>query len=131
KDPFTGGEGYDVNDLNPMGVQRQLLKAIHATGKPIILVLVQGRPWSIDWEEKHIPTILEAWYPGEQGGNAVADIIFGNVNPSGKLSVTFPRSVGHIPVTYDYKPGSRGYYNQSGTPDNPGRDYVFSSPEPL
>ncbi|MDR2271009.1 MAG: glycoside hydrolase family 3 C-terminal domain-containing protein [Sphingobacterium sp.] len=131
KDPFTGGEGYDVTDLNPMGVQRELLQAIYRTGKPVILVTIHGRPWSITWEADHIPAILEAWYPGEQGGMSIADIIFGKVNPSGRLTVSVPRSVGHIPVTYDYKPGSRGYYKSSGTAEKPGRDYVFSSPEPL
>lgn len=131
KDPFVTGEGYDVTDLNPMGVQRELLQAVCATGKPVVLVLVQGRPWSIDWEKDHVPAILEAWFPGEQGGSAIADILFGYVNPSGRLNCTFPRSVGHLPVVYDYKPSARGINREPGTPDAPGRDYVFSSPTPL
>lgn len=131
KDPFVTGEGYDVTDINPMGVQRELLKAVYATGKPVVLVLVQGRPWSIDWEKEHIPAILEAWFPGEQGGNAIADILTGDVNPSGRLNCTFPQSVGHLPVFHDYKPSARGINREPGTPDKPGRDYVFSSPEPL
>lgn len=131
KDPFTTGEGYDVTDINPMGVQRDLIKAIHATGKPVILVLVHGRPWSISWEKENIPAILEAWYPGEQGGTAVAGILFGEVNPSGRLNATIPQSVGHIPVFYDYKPSAKGTDKKPGTPEKPGRDYVFSSPDPL
>ena len=131
KDPFTSGEGYDLTDLNPLGVQRELLQAVYATGKPVILILVHGRPWSIEWEKEHIPAIVEAWYPGEQGGNAIADILLGEVNPSGRLNCSYPRSVGHVPVVYDYKPSGRGINREPGTPENPGRDYVFSSPAPL
>lgn len=130
-DPFTTGEGYDITDINPIGVQRELLQAIHNTGTPIVLVLVHGRPWSICWEKENIPAILEAWYPGEQGGNAIADILFGNVNPSGRLNASFPQSAGHIPMTYDHKPSAYGINREPGTPEKPGRDYVFSSPEPL
>ncbi len=130
-DPFTGGEGYDLTDINPLGVQRELLQALKATGKPIILVLVHGRPWSIAWEKEHIPAILEAWYPGERGGAAIADILFGKVNPSGRLNATFPRSVGHIPVFYNYPPSAKGINREPGTKEKPGRDYVFSSPAPL
>jgi beta-glucosidase len=131
EDPFTSGEGYDVTDLNPTGVQRDLIQAIYKTGKPIILVMVHGRPWSISWEKKNIPAILEAWYPGERGGAAIANILFGNVNPSGRLNVSVPQSVGHIPVSYNYKPSSKGINREPGTPEKAGRDYVFSSPDPL
>lgn len=131
KDPFVTGEGYDVTDLNPMGVQRELLQAVHATGTPVVLVLVQGRPWSIEWEKENIPAILEAWFPGEEGGNAIAGILLGDVNPSGRLNCSFPQSAGHLPATYDYKPSARGINREPGTPDKPGRDYVFSSPDPL
>lgn len=130
-DPFTCGEGYDLTDIDPPGVQRELIQALKATGKPIILVLVHGRPWSIAWEKEHIPAILEAWYPGERGGAAIANILFGKVNPSGRLNATFPQSVGHVPVFYDYKPSAKGINREPGTPDKPGRDYVFSSPAPL
>jgi len=127
----TCGEGHDVTSLDPPGVQSYLIKAIQKTGKPVILVMVHGRPYSIPWEKEHVPAIVEAWYPGEQGGLAIADILFGNVNPSGKLPVSVPQSVGHVPTVYDYKPSGRGYYHQPGTPEHPGRDYVFSSPDAL
>jgi len=130
-DAFTTGEGYDITDINPIGVQRELLQALKATGKPIVLVLVHGRPWSIVWEKDNMDAILEAWYPGEQGGNSVADIIFGKVNPSGRLNATIPQSAGHIPVAYDYKPSAKGINREPGTPEKPGRDYVFSSPDPV
>ena len=130
-DPFTTGEGYDVTDINPFGVQRELLQALKKTGKPIVLVLVHGRPWSITWEKENIPAIMEAWYPGEQGGTAIANILFGDINPSGRLNATFPQSVGHLPVFYDYKPSAKGINREPGTPEKPGRDYVFSSPDPL
>jgi len=131
QDPFTSGEGYDLTDINPLGVQRELIQALRKTGKPIILVLVHGRPWSITWEKENIPAILEAWYPGERGGTAISNILFGKVNPSGRLNVTVPQSVGHIPVFYDYKPSAKGINRRPGTPENPGMDYVFSSPDPL
>lgn len=131
RDPFVSGEGYDLTSLDPPGVQRELLQAVCATGKPVVLVMVHGRPWSIDWEKDHLPAILEAWYPGEQGGNAIAGILLGDVNPSGRLNCSVPRSVGHLPVTYDYKPSARGINREPGTPEKPGRDYVFSSPAPL
>jgi beta-glucosidase len=127
KDPFTCGEGYDVNDISPQGVQRELLQAVYKTGKPVILVLVPGRPWSISWEKDNIPAILEAWYPGEKGGDAVANILFGKVNPSGRLNVTIPQSTGHIPVFYNHVNANKGFYHNPGTVNKPGQDYVFSS----
>ncbi|HAZ03738.1 MAG: hypothetical protein A2W90_16855 [Bacteroidetes bacterium GWF2_42_66] len=131
EDDPTCGEGYDRADLIPPGVQPQLIRAVYKTGKPVILIMVHGRAYDIRWEKEHIPAILEAWYPGEQGGNAVAGILFGDVNPSGKLPVSFPQSVGHIPAFYNYKPSGRGYYHKPGTTTKPGRDYVFHSTDPL
>jgi beta-glucosidase len=131
KDPFTCGEGYDVTDINPEGVQRELLLEIYKTGKPVILVLVHGRPWNIGWEKENIPAILEAWYPGEKGGTAVANILFGKVNPSGRLNVSIPQSVGHIPVFYNHVNSNKGFYHNPGSPDKPGQDYVFSSTDVL
>lgn len=127
----TVGEGFDVTDPVPPGVQQELVQAIQATGKPVVVVLLNGRPYSIPWMKENVPAILEAFYPGEQQGHAIARILFGDVNPSGRLPVSIPQSAGHIPTVYDYLPGGRGYYHQPGTPDRPGRDYVFSSPDPL
>lgn len=127
----TCGEGYDRSDLTPPGVQPELIRAVYETGKPVVLVMVHGRPYSIKWEKENIAAILEAWYPGEEGGNAVARVLFGEVTPSGKLTVSVPQSVGHVPVFYNHKPSGRGYYKKPGTPESPGRDYVFSSTDPL
>lgn len=131
KDPFTCGEGYDVTDISPQGVQRELLQAVYKTGKPVILILENGRPWSISWEKENVPAILEAWYPGEKGGTAIANILFGKVNPSGRLNMSVPQSTGHIPVFYNYVASARGNNREPGTIEKPGRDYVFSSPDPL
>ena len=127
----TVGEGYDRTDLTIPGPQEDLVKAIQATGTPVVLVLVNGRPFSIPWMNDHIPAIVEAFYPGEEGGHAIADILFGKVNPSGRLPVSVPQSVGHIPTVYDFEPADRGFYHKRGTLEEPGRDYVFSSPDPL
>jgi beta-glucosidase len=127
----TCGEGFDRADLRPPGIQPELIKAVCETGKPIVMVMVHGRAYNIQWESEHIPAILDAWYPGEQGGNAIARILFGEVNPSGKLTVSYPQSVGHVPVFYDHQPSGRGFYHQPGTKEKPGRDYVFSSTDPL
>ncbi|HEY4065107.1 MAG TPA: glycoside hydrolase family 3 N-terminal domain-containing protein [Puia sp.] len=127
----TSGEGYDLSDLVLPGVQEELIKALSATGKPIVVVLVTGKPFAIPWVKKNIPAILTQFYPGEQGGNAIAEVLFGKVNPSGKLNVSFPQSVGHLPVFYNHYPSDKGYYNKRGSIDSLGRDYVFSNPDPL
>jgi beta-glucosidase len=127
----TVGEGYDVANPVPPGIQEDLVKAVAATGKPVIVVLLNGRPYCLPWMHKNIPAIVEAFYPGERQGDAIADILFGKVNPSGHLPVTLARSAGHIPCTYDYKGFGRGYYRSPGSPEKPGRDYVFDSPAPL
>ncbi|MFV0585303.1 MAG: glycoside hydrolase family 3 N-terminal domain-containing protein [Parabacteroides gordonii] len=131
KEVNTCGEGYDRNELNFPGVQPELLDRITSLGKPVVLVMLNGRPYAIENEIAKVGAVLEAWYPGEKGGDAVARILFGEVNPSGRLSVSFPKTTGHIPVYANYKPSGRGYYNRRGTPEKPGRDYVFSSPDPL
>jgi beta-glucosidase len=125
------GEGYDRAELTPPGVQEDLVKAVQATGRPTIVVMVQGRPFAVPWIKQHVPAVLSAFFPGEQGGQAIAEVLFGLVNPSGRLPVSVPQSVGHVPTTYDYLPCERGYYQVRGTPERPGRDYVFSSPQPL
>jgi beta-glucosidase len=107
----TDGEGYDVASLDLTGLQEDLLKAVYGTGTPTILVLINGRPLSIRWAADNIPCIIEAWLPGELGGQAVADIIFGDYNPSGKLTVTVPRHVGQLPVYYNYMPDKEEWIN--------------------
>jgi beta-glucosidase len=94
------GEAASRSSLDLPGRQEELLKAVVALGKPVILVLLNGRPLSIVWASEHVPAILEAWEPGSEGGNAVADILFGDANPGGKLPVTFPRSGSHAPLYY-------------------------------
>ena len=100
----TGGEGVDRSDLNLYGVQNDLVEAIHKTGKPVIVVMINGRPLTINYIADNIPSILETWYLGMHSGDAIADAIFGDVNPGGKLPISFPRSVGQIPVTYLERP---------------------------
>jgi beta-glucosidase len=100
----TDGEGYDVASLDLTGLQEDLLKAVYKTGTPTILILVNGRPLSVRWAAENIPAIVEAWLPGESGGDAVADILFGDSNPSGKLPITVARHVGQLPVYYNYMP---------------------------
>ena len=125
------GEGFDVTDLSPPGVQTDLVRAVSETGTPTIVVLVNGRPYSIPWMAENVPAIVEAWYQGEEGGHAIADVLFGKVSPSGKLPVSVPRSVGHVPAFYNHMPSARGVYHVPGAPGKPGRDYVFSHPSPL
>lgn len=127
----TCGEGYDLSTLELPDCQQNLLEAVCAIGKPVVLVLETGRPYAIRWAKDNVPAILQAWYPGEQGGYALADILFGDVDPSGRLPISIPRSVGHVPAYYNHKPSARGYYHKPGTPDNPGRDYVFDTPAAL
>jgi beta-glucosidase len=93
--------------LNLPGYQEELLQAVQATGVPVVLVLSNGRPLSINWAAKHVPAIVETWFPGEAGGDAIADVLFGDYNPGGRLPITFPRSVGQIPFNFPAKPGSQ------------------------
>ncbi len=112
KDPPTDGEGHDVASLDLSGVQEDLVRAVYETGTPTVVVLVNGRPLSTRWIAQHVPAIVEAWRPGERGGQAVADVLFGDYNPSGRLAITIPRHVGQLPVYYNYKP-SKAYWMQS------------------
>jgi beta-glucosidase len=95
------GEAASRADLDLPGDQQKLLEEVVATGKPVVLVVMSGRPLVLSWAAEHVAAILEAWFPGTEAGNAVADLVFGTVNPSGKLPVTFPRSVGQIPIYYN------------------------------
>ena len=103
----TCGENKSRTSLELPGHQLKLLQAVQATGKPVILILINGRPLSVNWADKFVPAILEAWYPGSKGGTAVADILFGDYNAGGKLTVTFPKTVGQIPFNFPYKPASQ------------------------
>ncbi|HPG37820.1 MAG TPA: glycoside hydrolase family 3 N-terminal domain-containing protein [bacterium] len=120
----TCREGWDDNhlgdrdDLNLLGRQNELVLRIFETGTPVVVVLINGRPLTINDIADKVPAIIEAWYPGQEGGAAIADILFGNVNPGGKLSITFPRSVGQLPVYYNHKPSVN-------------RHYLFAITEPL
>jgi beta-glucosidase len=102
------GEGFDRSGLDLPGNQEQLLEAVVATGKPVVLVLENGRPLTIGWAKDHVPAIVEAWYPGEFGGKAIAETLFGENNPAGRLTITFPRGVGQLPDFYNSDP-SRVY----------------------
>ena len=85
-------------------MQQALVEAVVATGTPTVVVLVNGRPSALPWIAEHVPAVLEAWIPGEEGGNAIADVLFGDVSPGGKLPISLPRSVGQVPVYYGHKP---------------------------
>jgi beta-glucosidase len=118
--PGISGEGSDRESLDLPGSQEELLEAIAAIGKPIVLVLENGRPLTIPWAAVHVPAILEAWYPGEFGGQAVAETLFGDNNPCGKLTITFPKSVGQLPVFYNFDPSkSTKYVDGDRTPEFP------------
>ena len=119
----TSGESRDRADLNLPGMQEELIRAVYETGTPVIVVLINGRPLSINWIAENMPSVLEAWLPGEEGAGAVADILFGDYNPGGKLPISFPRSVGQVPVYYNHKPsGGRSHWRG---------DYVEMSSKPL
>ncbi len=117
----TNGEGRDVANLDLTGMQEDLIKAVYETGTPTVAVLINGRPLSIRWTADKIPAILEAWMCGEQGGNAVADILFGDYNPGGKLPITFPRHSGQLPDYYNWsitkeRAMRKGYIDLPATP---------------
>jgi beta-glucosidase len=116
-----------VASLDLTGHQEELVRAIQATGTPVILVLINGRPLSIRWEAEHVPAIVEAWEPGESGGEAVADVLFGDYNPSGRLAITIPRSSGQLPAYYNSKPGKE-YWMEKGWSHNGGYSDMPATP---
>ncbi len=117
EEPAIVGEGKDRAHLGLSDRQMALIKAVVATGKPVVVLLNNGRPLCIDWVAGHVPAIVETWFSGEQAGLAIADILLGRVNPSGKLPMTFPRSEGQIPFYYDHKPTSlHRYVDEQDTP---------------
>ncbi|KXA91690.1 beta-xylosidase [candidate division MSBL1 archaeon SCGC-AAA259A05] len=115
----TTGEGNDRTNLQLPGIQKELIKRMYETDVPVVVILVNGRPLATKWIAEHVPAILKTWLPGEEGGNGIADILFGDYCPSGKLPVSIPESVGQLPVHYRRKPISKE------------RNYVFSRNEPL
>lgn len=106
----TCGENLDRADLNLPGGQLAFLQTLYAAGTPLVLVLQNGRPLTLNWEQAHIPAILECWYPGEKGGKAIADVLFGDIAPSGRLPMSFPKSIGQIPCNYNRMPGGGKRY---------------------
>ena len=116
--PAITGEGRDRASISLPKVQEDLLRALHELNKPLILILVNGRPLSIRWIAEKASAIIEAWFPGEEGGNAIADVLFGDYNPGGKLPISIPQDTGQIPVYYSRKASSF-------------RDYVFMKAKPL
>jgi beta-glucosidase len=116
------GESHDVASLDLQGRQEELIKAVQSTGTPTVVVLINGRPLSIRWTAANVSAIVEAWRPGEEGGNAVADVLFGDYNPGGHLPITVPRHVGQLPAYYNYSPAKenrtkfRGYFDMDASP---------------
>ena len=111
------GEGFDRATLSLLGKQQELLKALKATGKPLIVVYIEGRPLDKNWASENADALLTAYYPGQEGGNAIADVLFGEFNPAGRLPFSVPRSVGQIPVYYNKKaPQSHDYVEMSASP---------------
>ncbi|GAB2816177.1 glycoside hydrolase family 3 N-terminal domain-containing protein [Ferruginibacter profundus] len=106
EDESIVGESRSRTSLDLPGKQLQLLQALYATGKPVVLILINGRPLTINWANKFLPSIIEAWFPGIDGGTAIAESLFGDYNPGGKLPVTFPKTVGQIELNFPFKPGS-------------------------
>ncbi|MEA1784519.1 beta-glucosidase BglX [Arenibacter sp. GZD96] len=116
---FQTGEARSRVSLDLPGLQQELLEAVYAVNKNIVLILMNGRPLAIPWAAANIPAILETWHLGSQSGNAIAEVLYGDYNPSGKLPMTFPRHVGQVPIYYNHK--------ATGRPTNPGNDIVFWS----
>jgi Glycosyl hydrolase family 3 C terminal domain. len=124
------GESSSRSELDIPKNQQNLLKALLATGKPVVLVLFTGRPLTLTWEDAHVPAILNVWFGGTETGKAVADILFGDVVPSGKITATFPRNVGQIPIYYAHKNTGRPYGN-SGDFEKFKSNYLDVSNSPL
>lgn len=123
------GESASRSDINIPETQRDLLKALVKTGKPIVAVLFNGRPLTLPWEDKNLDAILDVWAPGTEAGNAIADVLFGNYNPSGKITATFPRSVGQIPIYYAHKNTGRPFDDKG--PAKFKSDYIDIANSPL
>ena len=128
----TSGEGFDLSSLELPGKQLELMKAVKATGKPMIVVLITGKPLVLSWAKENADAILVQFYAGEQQGNSMAEILLGKVNPSGRLNISFPRSTGNTPCYYNYYPTDREqWFDQGGSPDDPKGLYIFEKPHAL
>jgi beta-glucosidase len=114
--PAQEGEGFDRTGIELPEVQQELIRALQATGKPMVMVNCSGSAMALTWEDEHLPAILQAWYPGQEGGRAVAEVLFGEVNPSGHLPVTFYRATADLPAFTDYSMTNRTYRYFSGKP---------------
>jgi beta-glucosidase len=123
------GESSSRSDITIPESQENLLKALVKTGKPVVLVLFNGRPLILKWENEHVGAILDAWFPGTEAGNAIADVLFGEHNPSGKLSMSFPLSQGQIPIYYNAKNTGRPYMGDGNSKFK--SDYLDIPNEPL
>ncbi len=130
EDGHCVGESLSRTSLELPGRQRQLLQELQATGKPVVMVLVNGQPLTINWENAFLPAILEAWFPNNLGGRAVAEALFGAYNPGGHLSITFPKSIGQIPYCFPFKKGSHGGQPAKG-PNGGGKTRVLGSLYPF
>lgn len=130
EDDWCVGESRSRTSLELPGRQRELLTALHSTGKPVILVLINGQPLSINWENRNLPAILEAWFPGYRGGEIIAQTLFGDYNPSGKLTVTFPKTAGQVEYNFPFKKGSHGAQPTYG-PNGSGITRVLGSIYPF
>jgi beta-glucosidase len=114
---MESGEGYDRATLDLLGKQQELLQAVVATGTPVVVVLIKGRPLNLNWMAAHVPAVLDAWYPGQEGGHAVADVLFGDYNPAGRLPISVPKNVGQLPVYYNAKrPTTHDYVETDSKP---------------
>lgn len=124
EDQNTVGESLSRSSLDLPGRQQQLLEALYATGKPVVLVLINGQPLTINWANHFVPSILEAGFPSTSGGKAIAEAIFGDYNPGGKLSITWPKTTGQIEFNFPFKPGSQAGQSSSADPNGYGRTRV-------
>jgi len=124
------GESRSRTSLELTGKQQVYLQSLYATGKPVILILINGQPLTINWPAKYIPAILEAWCPGVDGGNAIAETLFGDYNPGGKLSVTFPKSLGQLELNFPFKPGAHAGQPGDG-PNGFGKTNVYGALYPF
>lgn len=130
EDAARCGENNSRTGLNLPGRQLQLVQALQATGKPVVLVLINGQPLTICWENRYVPAILEAWFPNAWGGNAIAEALFGDYNPGGKLSVTFPKTIGQIEYNFPFKPGAHEEQASEG-PNGYGKTSVYGALYPF